>query len=68
MRTYFTVVSSVTVQITSESAPSTNSSVTLMMPPLPASSALVTYIGDVPMSPYTTPMVTSIAARLTGMT
>ncbi len=62
-----TVVSRVTVQITRESAPSTNSSVTLSMPPLPARSAFVTYMGEVPMSPYTTPMVTSMAAMLTGM-
>ena len=67
MRTYFTVVSRVTVQMTSERAPRMNSSVTVMMPPWPASSALVTYMGDVPMSPYTTPSVTSIAPMLTGM-
>ena len=65
--TYFTVVSSVTVQMTSERAPRMNSSVTVMMPPCPASSALVTYMGDVPMSPYTTPSVTSIAPMLTGI-
>ena len=65
--TYLTVVSSVTVQMTSESAPRMNSSVTVMMPPWPASSALVTYMGDVPMSPYTTPRVTSIAPMLTGI-
>ena len=27
----------------------------------------MTYIGEVPMSPYTTPMVTSMAPRLMGM-
>ena len=67
MSTYLTVVSSVTVHTTSESAPSTNSSVTLPMPPLPATSALVTYMGLVPISPYTTPSVTSIAEMLTGI-
>ena len=65
--TYLTVVSSVTVHTTRESAPSTNSSVTLPMPPLPATSALVTYMGLVPISPYTTPSVTSIAEMLTGI-
>ena len=50
-RTYLTVVSSVTVQITRDRAPRMNSSVTDMMPPWPASSALVTYMGEVPMSP-----------------
>ena len=67
MSTYLMVVSSVTVHTTRESAPSTNSSVTLPMPPLPATSALVTYIGLVPISPYTTPSVTSIAEMLTGI-
>ena len=65
--TYFTVVSSVTVQMTSERAPRMNSSVTVMMPPWPARRALVTYMGDVPMSPYTTPSVMSIAPMLTGI-
>ena len=49
--TYLTVVSKVTVQITSDRAPRMNSSVTCMMPPWPASSALVTYMGEVPISP-----------------
>lgn len=40
---------------------------TLPMPPLPATSALVTYMGLVPISPYTTPSVTSIAEMLTGI-
>ena len=65
--TYFTVVSSVTVQITSERAPKMNSWFTVPMPPLPETRALVTYIGLVPMSPYTTPRVTSMPAMLAGM-
>ncbi len=67
MSTYLRVVMSVTVQMTRLSAPSTNSCVTLPMPPLPATSALVTYMGLVPMSPYTTPSVTSMPAMLMGM-
>ena len=58
---------SVTVQMTSESAPRTNSCVTLPIPPFPDTRAFVTYMGLVPMSPYTTPSVTSMPAMLMGM-
>ena len=51
MTTYLTVVTSVSVQITSDRAPSTMSSVTLERPPLPLTMAFMTYIGLVPMSP-----------------
>ena len=62
--TYLTVVTSVIVQMTSESTPRISSSVTELMPPLPLTMAFITYMGDVPMSPYTTPSVTSIIAAL----
>ena len=51
MRTYFTVVSSVIVQMMSESAPRMNSSFTCARPPLPLRIDFITYSGDVPMSP-----------------
>ena len=49
--TYFTVVSSVIVQITSESEPMMNASSTAVMPPLPSRIDFMTYSGEVPISP-----------------
>lgn len=51
MSTYLTVVSSVIVQMMSESAPRIKSSFTCAMPPLPLRIDFITYSGDVPMSP-----------------
>ena len=51
MRTYFTVVSSVTVQIISDSEPMMNSSFTPEIPPLPSRMDFMTYMGEVPISP-----------------
>ena len=61
--TYFTVVSSVIVQITSESEPMMNCSSTPEIPPLPSMIDFITYSGEVPMSPYTMPMVTRNMAK-----
>ena len=58
MRTYLMVVSSVTVQITSDKEPMIKVSSTRPMPPLPSTMDFITYSGEVPMSPYTMPMVT----------
>ena len=49
--TYLTVVTSVMVQITSESAPRIMSSLTVPMPPLLATIDFMVYMGLVPMSP-----------------
>ena len=49
--TYLTVVMRVSVQMMSESAPSTTSWVMVGRPPLPEMIALSVYIGLVPMSP-----------------
>ena len=49
--TYLKVVSSVIVQMTSESEPTINASSTWAMPPLPSRIDFMTYIGEVPMSP-----------------
>ena len=49
--TYFTVVTSVIVQMTSDRAPKMSSSLTVVRPPLPLTMAFITYIGLVPMSP-----------------
>ena len=51
MSTYLTVVTSVMVQITSESAPRIISSEMLARPPLLLTMDLSVYIGLVPMSP-----------------
>ena len=51
MTTYFTVVTSVMVQMTSESAPKIMSSDTVARPPLLETMDLSVYIGLVPMSP-----------------
>ena len=51
MSTYLIVVSSVIVQITSESEPTMNASLTAPRPPLPSRIDFITYIGEVPMSP-----------------
>ena len=67
MRTYLTVVMSVIVQMSSDSAPSTTSSLMVARPPLPPMIALRVYIGLVPMSPYTTPSVTSTMPMEKGM-
>ena len=65
MSTYLTVVSSVIVQMMSESAPRIKSSFTCAMPPLPLRIDFITYSGDVPMSPYTMPIVTRNIPKLT---
>ena len=65
--TYFTVVTSVIVQMTSESAPRIMSSETVASPPLLETMDLSVYIGLVPMSPYTTPSVTSTMPSENGM-
>ena len=49
--TYLTVVTSVMVQMTSESAPRIISSLTVPMPPLLATIDFMVYMGLVPMSP-----------------
>ena len=49
--TYLTVVTSVMVQMTSESAPRIMSSLTVPMPPLLATIDFMVYMGLVPMSP-----------------
>ena len=49
--TYLTVVTSVMVQMTSESAPKIMSSLTVPMPPLLATIDFMVYMGLVPMSP-----------------
>ena len=49
--TYFTVVTRVMVQMTRDRAPKIMSSVTEVMPPLPATMDFMTYMGLVPMSP-----------------
>jgi hypothetical protein len=67
MTTYLTVVTRVMVQMTSESAPRMSSSVTDAMPPLPLTIAFITYMGEVPMSPYTTPNVTRSIPAERGM-
>ena len=51
MTTYFTVVTSVMVQITRERAPRIMSSETVASPPLFDTMDLSVYIGLVPMSP-----------------
>ena len=51
MRTYFTVVMSVSVQMMRERAPRTTSVLMVARPPLPLMMALRVYIGLVPMSP-----------------
>ena len=51
INTYLTVVTSVMVQITSESAPKIMSSLTVPMPPLLATIDFMVYMGLVPMSP-----------------
>ena len=58
IRTYFTVVSSVIVQMTRDSEPMMNCASTSRMPPFPSKMDFITYIGEVPMSPYTIPIVT----------
>ena len=49
--TYLTVVMSVMVQMSSDSAPRTTSSLMVPRPPLPVMMALRVYMGLVPMSP-----------------
>ena len=58
IRTYFTVVSRVIVQMIRDSAPTIKLSFTCEMPPFPAIMDFMTYMGEVPISPYTMPMVT----------
>jgi hypothetical protein len=57
---YFSVVWLVSVQKTHESAPYIKSSVIGLSPMI----ALITYNGEVPISPYTIPRVTSKPAAL----
>ena len=65
--TYFIVVSRVMVQMTRDSAPKISSSLTPPNPPLPATIDFITYMGDVPISPYTTPIVINTAPALVGI-
>ena len=58
MSTYLIVVSSVMVQMMSDSAPTMNASLICVMPPLPSKIDFITYSGEVPISPYTMPMAT----------
>ena len=51
MSTYLTVVSSVIVQMMSDSEPTMKSSLIAPMPPLPCKMDFMTYSGEVPMSP-----------------
>ena len=63
--TYFTVVIRVTVQIIKDNDPMIKARFTVCKPPLFSIIDFSTYIGDVPISPYTTPMVTSSMAGVT---
>ena len=65
--TYFIVVSRVMVQMTRDSAPKISSSLTPPNPPLPATIDFITYMGEVPISPYTTPIVINTAPALVGI-
>ena len=58
MKTYLKVVSRVMVQMTRDREPMMKLSSTCAMPPLPSRMDFITYMGEVPMSPYTMPMVT----------
>ena len=57
------VVSSVIVQMMSDSAPTMNGSLICVMPPFPSKMDFITYSGEVPISPYTMPMATRHIVR-----
>ena len=63
MSTYLMVVSSVIVQMMSDSAPTMNDSLICVMPPFPSKMDFITYSGEVPISPYTMPMATRHIVR-----